>query len=165
MGSAGVGVLATIAAAVLLASCGRAVTVGSTQEPNNGVDADVSAPQPTQADNIRGEDVSPDPSFSVGQRAVPVRDYKPDDANSMLIAGFTGKAKGRGQCGRLNDVLLEESASEVRITLILGDRPGVDCRLRVGTPLRTSLRLEKPLGDRSVVDGSDAWNRAHRGGR
>lgn len=57
-----------------------------------------------------------------------------------------------GGCDDVDDVLVEEDEASVTITMVV-DSGGLFCGM-VATDVATRVRLERPLGDRAVYDGS-----------
>jgi hypothetical protein len=97
--------------------------------------------------------VSPDP------RAVDLRPVRFDRAQAgagrELIVHYT--ITGKPQCNRLGQVRVAETATEVRVTVMLGRQPGVDCtgpQPQVAASMMTVVALSEPLGARQIRDGS-----------
>lgn len=96
---------------------------------------------------------SPDP------RAVDLRPARFDRARAgpgrELIVHYT--ITGKPQCNLLGQVRVAETATEVRVTLMLGRQPGADCtgpQPQLAAPMMTVVTLSEPLGARQIRDGS-----------
>lgn len=96
---------------------------------------------------------SPD-SRAVGLR--PVRfDRAAAGAGRELIVHYT--ITGKPQCNMLGQVQVAETATEVRVTLMLGRAPGADCtgpQPQLAASMMTVVTLGEPLGTRQIRDGS-----------
>jgi hypothetical protein len=96
---------------------------------------------------------SPDP------RAIDLRparfDQAREGAGRELIVHYT--ITGKPQCNVLGQVRVAETATEVRVTLMLGRQPGADCtgpQPQLAAPVMTVVTLSEPLGARQIRDGS-----------
>jgi len=92
-------------------------------------------------------------------RAVDLRPVHFDQAvagaGRELIVHFT--MAGKPQCNVLGQVKIAETATEVRVTLMLGRQPGADCtgpQPQLAAPMVTVVTLHAPLGTRQVHDGA-----------
>jgi hypothetical protein len=92
-------------------------------------------------------------------RAIDLRPARFDRAQPgtgrELIVHYT--VTGRPHCNVLGQVRLAETATEVRVTLMLGRLPGADCtgpQPQLAAPMMTVVTLSQPLGARQVRDGS-----------
>jgi hypothetical protein len=96
---------------------------------------------------------SPD-SHAVDLR--PVRfDRARAGAGREIIVYYT--ITGKPQCSTLGQVRVAETATEVRVTLLLGRQPGADCtgpQPQLAASMMTVVTLSEPLGARQIRDGS-----------
>jgi hypothetical protein len=86
----------------------------------------------------------------------PVRfDRAQAGAGRELIVHYT--ITGRPQCSMLGQVQVAETATEVQVTLMVGQQPGADCtgpQPQLAASMITVVALSQPLGTRHIRDGS-----------
>jgi hypothetical protein len=157
--------MSTIIVAPLAAACG-----GDSATPGGSVSPASPAPRPSSG--VTGSSVTPpgdsldDPTAAIRRneieadpRVVRLRPYRwtralPGKDTVTLRVEF---ATDGSPCQRLGRVDVEESARAVRVTLQVGQAPGVDCigpRTQQAAPNVTMIRLAAPLAAREVTDGS-----------
>jgi hypothetical protein len=101
----------------------------------------------------RPNKVSPD------SRAVDLRPVRFDRARAgagrELTVHYT--ITGKPQCNVLGQVQVAETATEVRVTLMLGRQPGADCtgpQPQLAASMMTVVTLSEPVGARHIRDGA-----------
>jgi hypothetical protein len=96
---------------------------------------------------------------SPDSRAIDLRPARFDQAREgtgrELIVHYT--ITGKPQCNVLGQVRVAETATEVRVTLMLGRQPGADCtspQPQLAASMMTVITLGEPLGTRHIRDDS-----------
>jgi len=149
-------VLSLVIPALLVVGCGDGDTsVGTGTTPTVDPDTPIESPP---VDDGPGDDagdptrVEPDPG-AVGVRpyafdsAVPV-----DDGPALLVRYWAGVAP----CSVLGAVEVEETDQRVVVTLMVGSATNtgdVAC-IEIAQLYETQVALDRPLGDREIVDGA-----------
>jgi hypothetical protein len=107
-----------------------------------------------------GGPVTPRPNkVSPDSQAVELRPVRFDRARAgtgrELTVHYT--ITGKPQCNVLGQVRVAETATEVRVTLMLGRHPGADCtgpQPQLAASMMTVVTLSEPVGARQIRDGA-----------
>jgi hypothetical protein len=154
----------TLAALLLLAGCGSGGPVAQPPPPATGPAPTGTGSAPTAPVTGSGTPGGGGPALPgpnpltpqpvVQPRSLPWSGVSPLGDGRSLAVTF---GLGPPPCAVLGGVRVEESATQVTITLTVGRQPGADCsgpQPAIAMEAVTTVRLAAPLAGRPVVDGA-----------
>ena len=148
--------IATIAlvALLVLSGCGSPASGGAGASGSNDPDTAVSDDGSTSA-----------PAQNGPKGRVELRKPNPDVVNPFPVDWDKAKGKGRRvtlfyysgvkECYGLHHVEVDETDRKVTITIFDGNDPDAEACIELAQRVRTIVKLDRPLGSRTLVDGAE----------
>ena len=149
--SGGPGALGSSGGPGALGSSGDAGAGGAASDPDTAVSDDNST-----------SGMTPDTG---GKGRAELREHNPDVVNPYPVDWDKSKGKGRRvtlfyysgvkECYGLHHVDVRETDRKVTITIFDGNDPDAEVCIELAQRVRTIVKLDRPLGSRTLVDGAE----------